>query len=180
MEFLETVAGVERRVNQGALGRIVHKKLEDVEVKALEEAGFHVTTPNLPVFPRYRKGSTVFFSAKPVIAPYARYAYIQVALAMKNVLGTSASFALLVVFQQQLFPYSSLLKKAKLSRNSLLNNDDYKASTTLKLFAFKVKKLSLSTRVIAVSPENILQKCIRIPVKYSFIVTLPNIIEHHW
>ncbi len=46
----------------------------------------------------------------------------------------------------------------------------------------KVKKLSLSNKLIAISPTDLVEKCVHIPVKYSphdIIVTLPNKVEHH-
>lgn len=48
---------------------------------------------------------------------------------------------------------------------------------------FKVNKLSLSKRLIAVSAEEtVLRKCVHIPQKHSstdFIVLTPNLVEHH-
>ena len=64
---------------------------------------------------------------------------------------------------------------------SLLEND-YKAAKIFNLFAFKVKKLSLSRKLVAVSPDDLVEKCVHIPIKYSpndIILTLPNTIEHH-
>ena len=67
-------------------------------------------------------------------------------------------------------------------RYCTLHPDDQAAASCINSFIFKVQKISLSNRLIAVPLEDIIQKCIHIPLKYSptdFIVTLPNVFEHH-
>ena len=63
MDFLENVCG-EQKSNCGPLGRIVHKTLNESELKAIEEAGFPVPTSAVPTFPRYKHGELSLSAAK--------------------------------------------------------------------------------------------------------------------
>ena len=62
------------------------------------------------------------------------------------------------------------------------SDDSITAAACIQLFIFKVKKLSLSQRCIAIPLQNIVRKCVHIPMKHSasdYIVTIPNSVEHH-
>ena len=45
----------------------------------------------------------------------------------------------------------------------------------------KVKKISVSKQVVAVAVNNLIQKCVHVPIKHSstdFIIFMPNVYEH--
>ena len=65
--------------------------------------------------------------------------------------------------------------------HSLLEND-HNTARIFNLFAVKVKKLSLSRKLVSVTTNNIVEKAVHVLIKYSqydIIVSIPNKIEHH-
>ena len=65
---------------------------------------------------------------------------------------------------------------------SILHTEDHIAARCINSFIFKVKKISLTQKMVAFSVDRLIKKCVHIPIKHSstdYIVTIPNIIEHH-
>ena len=62
MDFLEKVCG-EQKSSCGPLGRIIHKTINETELKAIEEARFPVPTSAVPIFPRYKQGEVSLSAA---------------------------------------------------------------------------------------------------------------------
>lgn len=181
MTFLEKVIDGHSH-KMGPLGRVTHMKLSKEELEALDEGGFKVMGSTLPGFPRY-KGNSVFVSSKP--RNLRNSSICKIRLPSKECFGSirkfcfvgTASVALVSVFEST---GEDILKEPH--HSSSLNTDDHKAAKCINSFIFKVKKISLSNKVVAVSLSSILTKCVHIPLKHSptdFIVTIPNIVEHH-
>ena len=67
---------------------------------------------------------------------------------------------------------------AKSTCPSSLQSGDFEAARCINLYIHKVKKLSLSKRLIAICPEHLLEKCVHIPVKYSPTDYIVNDYDH--
>ena len=55
-------------------------------------------------------------------------------------------------------------------------------SLSINTFIVKVMKLSITNVFVAVPVSSIISKCVHVPIKgkpYDFIVSLPNVYEHH-
>ena len=190
LDFLEKVCG-EQRIKCGPLGKIVHCTLNQNELKAIEEAGLLVPTAAVPTYPRFKQqvGLTLS-SAKShnsrnnsicMICKHSLTSQVQELFGsiQKFLLVNGDPIAIVSIFERTGEEVISI--PAPQHCLSLLEND-YKAAKMFNLFAFKVKKLSLSQKLVAVSPHDLTEKCVHIPIKYSpndIIITLPNTIEHH-
>ena len=183
--FLEKITKSSKQAKTGPLGRIVHKHLSEEEKTAIENAGYHVTRNVLPVFPRYRKNGVVFTS-KSTKLRNSTVCMISIATGDTSeicfssislfcfVNGSPIIIAKVFELCGNILPQSSL--------QSSLRPEDIEATKNMNAFIYKVKKLSLSGKLIVISPEALLEKCVHIPMKYSpndVIVTLPNTFEYH-
>ena len=68
-----------------------------------------------------------------------------------------------------------------LQHHHILLENDHKAARIFNLFEVKVKK-RLPRKLVAVTTNNIVEKAVHVPIKYSqcdIIVSIPNNIEHH-
>lgn len=168
------------------MGRIVHKNLSQEEKKAVVEAGYLVTGNTLPVFPRYMIDGVVYASFKPSNERNSSVCMVNVqnGTSSEFCFGTISKFCFVggssaVLVIESLFECTgeSILVQS-MHRSSLLP-EDIRAARGIDLYIYKVKK---SQGVIAISPKDIVRKCVHVPVKHSptdFIVTQPNTIEHH-
>ncbi len=130
----------------------------------MQEAGFSIENHIVPVFPRYRQdGVTYSVSSK------------------HNSRNNSICKIYRPVCGKEEYTDEEVLAMPQSQHRHSLSEDDYKAAKLFNLFGFKVKKLSLSNKLIAISLTDLVEKCVHIPVKYSphdIIVTLPNKVEH--
>lgn len=183
--FLEHVSGQQRQNHTGSLGRVVHKALSDKQVTALQQADFQVTTTTLPVFPRYKINGVTFSSSKQCKLRNSSICQIKIQSSHEICFGSIGAFcftggvpAVLV----SVFESTENCVIGESRSRSVLQPDDCRAAKCVELFIFKVKKISISNRLVAIPPENIIRKCVHIPLKHSptdFIVTLPNYFENH-
>lgn len=183
MAFLEK--GSEQSSHKaGPLGKVTQKKLSEEELKALHESGFQVIAATSPVFPRYKSStSSVFLSHKQRNLRDSSICMINMPTGTgygsirKFCFASATEVAIVSLFE---LTKENVLKEPR--RSSSLCTSDHKAAKCVNSFVFKVKKLSLSNKIVAISVDNIIQKCVHIPIKHSstdFIVTMPNTVEHH-
>lgn len=166
------------------VGRVRHEKIKEKERTALTEAEYSVDT-SLPVFSRLRHGSITYSSQNEKQKKALRCSSV---CALKHnsgmLFGSIVLFcftdgvpiAVVDIFEQTCESPLSCL------RDPSLNGLDGSQTKALNDFVFKVKKLSVSNKTVAVPVSSILAKCIHIPIKYSpcdYIVMIPNIFEHH-
>lgn len=164
---------------------MVHKKLNKEQITALEQAGFEVTTNYLPVFYRYRLNSVTYCSSNQRRVRNSSICRVRIPSSHEVCFGSISTFcfangvpaAVVSVYEST---DDCIISES--SYHSFLQPDDHAAAKCVKLFMFKVKKLSISKRLVAIPPEVILGKCVHIPIKHSptdCIVTMPNYVEHH-
>ncbi len=187
VDFLNRVTGKVDRISD-VLGKVTNKNLCVDEIKAVQEAGFSIENHIVPVFPRYRQDDVTYSVAskhnsrnnsickfyRPVCGKEEWFGSIQ-----KFCLVNGNPIVLVSIFDNT---DEEVLAMPQSQHRHSLSEDDYKAAKLFNLFGFKVKKLSLSNKLIAISPTDLVEKCVHIPVKYSphdIIVTLPNKVEHH-
>lgn len=138
LSFLEKFGQAQRKVKNGVLGRVVHRRLDEDELEATEEARFQVAGPILPVFPRYRKEVLVFWHAILETALFVKcvcseVAHIQKKSISKFCFKSGVLVAIVSVFQ--------------LSGEDTISTPrsfipDHKAAKRFNSFAYKVKKIS--------------------------------------
>jgi len=187
MEFLDKICG-DLRSASGPLGKIVHATLTRVEMKSIQEAGLSISTSKVPTFPRYRRGNLILSVCKTNTTRNNSVCRVEVHVStptLCELFGSIQKFCLIDRLPVAIVALFENTKENIISiphhQLSLLQND-HKAAQIFDLFAYKVKKLSLSKKLIALSAENIIEKCIHIPVKHSptdIVIVLPNVVEHH-
>lgn len=184
IDFLGKVSETHNKDKQGALGKVVHQKLTTEEIKVLKDSGFQVTQ-SVPVFFRYKEKGVIFASSRPHNSRDSSACQVSIGASGETCFGSILRFcfvdkipvAIISIFQHT----GQDIHKEPCSRSSL-QADDHRAAKFINIFMSKVKKLSLSKRIVVVTPDSILRKCIHIPIKHSstdYIVTLPNSIEKH-
>ena len=186
MTFLEQVGGqhVSSKKIPGPLGRVINKRLNEDQVKSLEHAGFKVQAATVPTFRYCRINGVVFSSSRK--GTMRDSSICQFRLPSHEVcFGSIAMFCLTDGVLAMFISVFEATRDCFLSEGSfgsLLQPDDHVAAKCANLFFFNVKKLSITNRLVAISPEHILGKCVHIPIKHyptDCIVTSPNYIEHH-
>ena len=146
-----------------------------------------MTGSTLSTFPRYRKNGVVFASKQTKLRDSSVCMIRRV-----NTGSTSdicfGSIRKLCIIEEvpfvivSVFDYTGENILVGSMNHSSLRPQDIEAAKTISSYIKKVKKLSLSQGLVAISTRNLLQKCVHIPMKYSptdYIVTIPNIFEHH-
>lgn len=186
MAFLENVSGIQKQDKTGVLGKVVHRILNEEETRAIREAGFQLTGNSLPVYPRYRKDGVVYISQRSTKRDSSICKIrIKNGSNSKIAFGSILKFCLVtntLVILVTIFDSTDESALPESMAHSSLHSSDIKAARCISLFVNKVKKLSLSKKLIAICPEDLLEKSVHIPVKYSptdYIVTMPNTFEHH-
>ncbi len=187
VDFLNRVTGkVDRRSD--VLEEVTNKNLCVDEIKAVQEAGFSIENHIVPVFPRYRQDGVTYSVAskhnsrnnsirkfyRPVCGKEEWFGSIQ-----KFCLVNGNPIVIVSIFDNT---DEEVLVMPQSQHRHSLSEDGYKAAKLFNLFGFKVKKPSLFNKLITISPTDLVEKCVHIPVKYSphdIIVTLPNKVEHH-
>ena len=183
MHFLEDVSGTIQNNQEGPSGKNSHSKLNEEELKALNEAG-HPISRSVVVYPRYRTKHAVFSSFRPRNSRNSSTCMFS--LNGKTYFGSIVRLCLvdrIPVAIVSIFESTDedFFKDLDNPSSNLTDGDKHAAQITNK-FTFVVKKLSLSNCLMAVSPDLIVKKCIHIPNKHSptdYIVTFPNLFEKH-
>ena len=163
----------------GARGRIAHKTLSSDYIQVLRTNNYSVTS-HTPVFLRYKLGSVVYHSwnsdrlRNSSICKFiesngqASFGSIRCFCFCDGL-----SIAIIAVFGSS----SDIFESVRDSTISELNR-----SKDINSYLFKVQKISVTQRTVAVPTNSIICKCVHIPIKgksYDYIVTLPNTYEHH-
>ena len=167
-----------------AVGRVRHKKINEKARAALTEAQY-TANPSLPVSSRVRHGSIVYSSwnesQKKTQRCSSVCAFQHGSEMLFGFIGLfcftdGLPIAVIDIFEQT---HDGLLTCL---REPSLDGLDGSQTEPLNDFVFKVKKLSVSDKTVAVPVTSILAKCVHIPIKYSpcdYIVMIPNTFEHH-
>ena len=187
MGFLDKLCK-QKEASIGPKGKIKNKTLDSSELKVLEEAGFHVTS-SLPFFPSYKHGDFVTSMAKMHNSRNNSICKIRITDKphVEEFFGSIQKFcfingtpiALVALFEKI---NEDIVSVPDLQHHHTLLENDHKAARIFNLFAVKVKKLSLSRKLVAVTTNNIAEKAVHVPIKYSpydIIVSIPGNIEHH-
>ena len=167
-------------------GRVIHKQVDESSASALFSAGFIDSVdplPTLPVCERIRHNSTLYSTTSN--KQRARDGSICIFNYQSTILfGSIAQFCFARHVAVAIVRVFNLTERSLLDvlHASTLPNETQTLCSSINKFIFCVKKLSLSNRTLAIPVSAISLKCIHIPQKGSpldFIITLPNIFEHH-
>ena len=167
------------------LGRVKIRAPTDEEKRALSEAGFEAPA-TMAIYPRCRVGRLVIHartSSREKVRDNS-ICSVRCTAGDENQM-TFGSVQLICCFANMHVAIICLFEhtyEGVLSDLPAANHPELAIDNLINLFVYKVKKLSLSNKTIAIAIEHITEKCIHIPVKYSptdFIVKLPNTFEHH-
>ena len=167
------------------VGKLKHERVDHEVRMALGEAGANLRTDVLPVFGRIKKSGVVYHSylhskgqglRNSSICMFADlstdetcFGHIKLFCVVKNIQVT--------IVEQFEVTGGSPLDELRCPQLSELRN----SNKVLKNIIYEVKKLSISSKIVAIPTSSILSKCVHIPVKYSpvdYIVVQPNLFEH--
>ena len=181
--FLHSVCPVTSNRNNGPLGRIVHRSLTSTDKTVISRAGYQLNSSTLPSFSRYFKNGVLFIVYKS--SNQRDSSVCKVAINSEVFYGRIRKFFLvsgISVVILTLFEHSTQCIFTESMQYSSLLPQDITAARNVKTYIIKVKKLTISSKIIAISANNILEKCVLIPIPNSphdLIVTQPNVFEHH-
>ena len=168
-----------------AVGRVRHKRITEKVKTALTEAEY-TPDPSLPVLCRVKRGSVIYSSQNDSkkkalrcssVCAFQHHSGMQFGSIALFCFTNGLPIAVIDIFEQT--REGLLTHVGDPSLNGL--GGDMEAET-LNDFVFKVKKLSVSNKTVAVHVSSIVAKCVHIPIKYSscdYIIMIPNTFEHH-
>ena len=177
MKQLTSCSSVDK--GDGARGRIAHKTLSDDYIQVLRTNNYSVTS-HTSVFPRYKLGSVVYHSWKSDRlrnSSVCKFTESNGQASFGSIrcfcFCNGLSIAIIAIFGSS----SDIFESVRDSPISELN-----LSKEINSYLFKVQKISVTQRTVAVPTSSIISKCVHIPIKgksYDYITTLPNTYEHH-